>query len=107
MRAEILTNPDENLGLKLLFVDFGTIEYVSIENIRHLKSELCEIPRLCHRGALDFIKPLNDYKMERKIVKIFVEMVTETSLMAVISKIDEVRAQYLKRNCWNRFSNLK
>lgn len=98
LRAEILTSPDENFGVKLLFVDFGTIETVSIDNIHHIKAELCEMPRSCHRGALEFLKPFNDYKLERKIVKKFCELVTDKSLMAIISKVDEVSAVHLRSN---------
>lgn len=91
MRAEILTPPDEDDRLQLLFVDFGTIDYVPIENIRYLRWDLCEMSRFCHRGVLDIVVPLNDHKMEQKIIKTFCQLVSDKSVMAVVSDVDEVR----------------
>lgn len=91
LRAELITQPNDSGRLKLLFVDFGTIAYVPIENVRCLTMDLYEIPRLCHRGVLDFIEPLDDHKSEQKIIKAFCEMVRDKSLMAVISHVNNVR----------------
>lgn len=92
LRAEVIAEPDSD-QVKLLFIDFGTIGNVSIKNIRWLLSSLCDIPRLCHRGALDLLRPINNYKIERLVTKTFCEMVGEKSVMAVISHINEVRFQ--------------
>lgn len=91
LRAEILSPPDEDDRLQLLFVDFGTIDYVPIENIRYLRADLCEISRFCHRGVLDIVGPLNDYKMEKKIIETFCQLVRDKAVMAVVSDVDEVR----------------
>lgn len=106
LRAEVLSPPDENDRLKLLFVDFGTIDYVPVKNIRYLLSESCEIRRLCHRGILDFVEPVVDYKIELKIIKKFCEMVSNRSLVAVISDVDEVRVH---RNdlLWSNYFSLQ
>ncbi|XP_037047610.1 uncharacterized protein LOC119082251 [Bradysia coprophila] len=86
-RAEILSHDDDRL--KLLFVDYGTIDYVSIEDTRYLYADVCEIPRLCHRGALAFLEPLRNNQLEQKIIKIFCEMVADRSLIAVFSSVHE------------------
>lgn len=87
-RAEILSQDSDRL--KLLFVDYGTIDYVPIEQTRHLYAQLCEPSRLCHRGSLSFLKPLWNAQLEKKIVKIFCEMVAGKSLIAVLTDVDEV-----------------
>lgn len=89
-RAEVITPPDDSYRLKLLFVDYGTIEYVSVETLHYISKDLCKIPRLCHRGALAFINPCVNYEIEQKIVKTFCELVADIPLVAVFSHIDEV-----------------
>ncbi|KAJ6638353.1 Tudor domain-containing protein 5 [Pseudolycoriella hygida] len=85
-RAEILTRPDEDDQVQLLFVDYGTIDYVSVEHIRHLSSELCSMPRLAHRGVLDFVK-LTSCDSEK--INKFCDMIRNRSLMALISVIND------------------
>lgn len=90
MRAEVLGEPIDDL-VKLLFVDFGTIANVSIQNCRWLLAQFCELPRFSHRGALAFLEPIDNYKIEKAITKTFCKMVRDKSMMGVILKIDEVR----------------
>lgn len=87
-RAEILSHDNENL--KLLFVDYGTIDHVPIEMTRYLYADACAIPRLCHWGELSFLEPLGNDQLEKRINKLFCEMVADKSLMAVFSKVDKV-----------------
>lgn len=104
MRAEIISRPDEDDRLKLFFVDCGTIADVSVEDIRHLDTEYCQIPRLSHRGALESIEPLENYKMERKMINMFCKMVDDSSPMAIVGDIVEVSVSYKAKFCFSFFN---
>lgn len=56
-----------------------------------MQPELCEYRRQCHRGVLDFLKPVSNDKTERKIITEFCKMTSGKWLMGVVTNVDEVR----------------
>lgn len=70
-----------------------------MKKTRYLNADMCEIPRLCHRGALAFVEPLQDDQVEKKVIAKFCELVADKSLMAVFSNVDEVSILYGMMPC--------
>lgn len=82
----MLQLPDEDERVQVLFVDYGTIDYVPSGRLRYLRKEQCVMPRLCHRGALAFV----NNRSERNVIKQFCGLAGNKTLVAVFSHIDEV-----------------
>lgn len=97
-RAEILEKPQRET-VKVFFVDYGTIDRVAITDIRYLLDTFSIIPKLCHRGTLDFVKPIN-HRWDNNATSFFLSLIQDRKLVTGVSEIDS------KVNCHN-YNNLQ
>lgn len=85
-RGVIQDQPKDG-SVKIFFVDYGTVDQVSIDDIRYLLNSFCNTPKLCYRGTLDFIKPL-DYRWDIEATYFFHGLVENKKLIAGVSEVD-------------------
>lgn len=87
-RGEFI-GPVENGKVSIFFVDYGTVDEVNIGDIRYLLSSFCSLPKLCHRGTLDFIKPRQPVdRWTVDATSFLIELVQDRVLTAGITEID-------------------
>ncbi|KAJ6637547.1 Tudor and KH domain-containing protein like [Pseudolycoriella hygida] len=86
-RGEIQAEPIDEL-VKIFFVDFGTTENIKVEDVCYLLKSFCFTPKLCHRGTLDFVKPLT-YRWGLEERYRFIEFVGDRKLVAGITEINQ------------------
>lgn len=85
-RAEIIEEPKRE-SVKVFFVDYGTIGEVAIKDLRYLLDTFCSIPKLCYRGTLDFVKPIN-CRWDTEATSFFISLIEDVKLVAGVSEID-------------------
>lgn len=85
-RGEFQGQPKDG-SVKIFFVDYGTVEQVSIDDVRYLLDSFCKAPKLCYRGTLDFVKPLN-HRWDVDTTSFFIGLVENKKLVAGVSEID-------------------
>lgn len=85
-RGEIQGQPKDG-KVAIFFVDYGTVDQVYIDEIRYLLVSFCYTPKLCHRGTLDFVKPIN-CRWNVETTTFLLGLVTDRKLIAGISEID-------------------
>ncbi|CAD6998570.1 unnamed protein product [Ceratitis capitata] len=86
-RAEILSPVIENKA-KVLFVDYGTVSEVSVDDIKFLLTSFAKLPQQAIRGSLSYICPKNLHWCQESI-HAFLEMTFELMLYGKISEIHE------------------
>lgn len=85
-RAEILEQP-KGETVKVFFVDYGTIDQVSVNDVRYLIDSFAAIPKLCLRGTLDFIKPRNS-RWVAEDTNFFKSLIEDAKLVTGVSEVD-------------------
>lgn len=87
-RGEI-TGPVKDGKVGIFFVDYGTVDQVEIGSVRYLLNSFCALPKLCHHGMLDFIKPRSTDQRWTSDARIFLTNLIESkTLTAGITEID-------------------
>ncbi|XP_067633848.1 tudor domain-containing protein 5 [Eurosta solidaginis] len=93
-RAEILSSVIDH-KTKVLFVDYGTVSEVYIENIKFLLTGFATLPKQAIRGSLSHIRPKNLHWCQESI-NCFLSMSCELMLYGQISEIyEEKRTVYM------------
>lgn len=91
-RGEIQGTPKDE-KVKIFFVDYGTVDEIPITDVRYLWDSFCRTPKLCHRGTLDFVKPIR-YSWNNETTFFFINLVKNKKLIGGVSEID------CKVNCY-------
>lgn len=82
-----IQGPANNGEVGIYYVDFGTVERVPVGSVRYIPKNFCSIPHLCHRGTLDFIKPMN-YRWYIETTTVLIDLIADRKMMARVSEID-------------------
>lgn len=98
-RGEIQEKPKDE-KVKIRFVDYGTIDAIPITDVRYLLNSFCHTPKLCHRGTLDFVKPLH-YSWSNEATFFFINLVRNKKLIGGVSEIDGKVNCYVQKNGLN------
>ncbi|XP_054736982.1 tudor domain-containing protein 5 isoform X1 [Anastrepha obliqua] len=88
-RAEVLSAVIEN-KTKVLFVDYGTVSEVSIDNIKFLLTAFATLPKQAIRGSLSHIRPKNLHWCQESI-HYFLSLSCELMLYGQVSEIYEAK----------------
>lgn len=86
-RGEII-HKYENDIVKVFFVDYGTVDYVSVSDIKYLPKEFSMLPKQAFRGSLSHIKPLKR-RWTRESICEFISMVSDILLYGRVESIEE------------------
>ena len=95
-RGEIQEKPKDE-KVKIYFVDYGTIDDIPITDVRYLLANFCHTPKLCHRGTLDFVKPIR-YSWNNEATFFFINLVRNKKLIGGVSEIDGKVSCYVQKN---------
>lgn len=97
-RGEIIGSVEDG-KVGIFFVDYGTVDQVKIGCVRYLLNSFCTLPKLCHRGTLDFIKPRNtDQRWTVDATTFLISLVQDKKLSAGITEIDSKVNNFLSLN---------
>lgn len=77
----------KNGFVKIFFVDYGTVDDVSVRDVRYILNIFCSAPKMCYRGTLDFIKPKSN-RWDVETTTFFINLIENKKLIAGVSEIN-------------------
>lgn len=86
-RGEIVSDNNETQA-NILFVDYGTIDYVKVADLRYLRRDFANFPGQAYRGSLSFIRPIA-LRWSFDSTDCLLNMVINKVLHAKVTNIDD------------------
>lgn len=86
-RAKILEIYLDSHEVKILYIDYGTVMKVSINQIKYLRKEFANVPSMAYRGCLSKIVPIRT-RFSVSATNCFYSKVSEKLLAGQASYID-------------------
>lgn len=99
-RAMVINRIDEKGNVRLFFLDYGTVGFVKLRNIKYLFKTFLKYPRMAHRGRFHNLKPpTNPIAWSEEDVNEFIIKIANEKFKAVVLKTDEEQVHEIDIMC--------